>query len=86
MLARFYGWSHENMRNLPFNIYSTYVSAMQIIKSQEKLDALETHIYPSLKEKDRDSVFNKHQKVLEKISPKKAMTSEQLDMFIRANL
>lgn len=57
-VARFYGWNHWEIENLPSRTYWEYFKAMRPVKAQEALNDLQVITYPHMKKEGRSKLYN----------------------------
>jgi hypothetical protein len=61
-LARFYGWTHDYIMNLPVIVALKYYKAISVITASERIDDLNISSYPHMEEKGRKKLFKQYEK------------------------
>lgn len=62
-MACFYGWTHEEINNLPINTLWEYWEAITVIEAQEMLKDFKVSSYPNFKENDQAKLQRSLRKV-----------------------
>ena len=64
-IARFYGLKWYEMEVMPVKLYLEYFNAIERIRADETLRALEVSTFPTLKKKARQDIFKKYRDISE---------------------
>lgn len=89
MLARFYGWSPDEISSLNVYDFNEFTSAMYEIQAREYLDDLNHQDFSSMKDEARKKLWNRYKNIAYPVSGKSkkdAMSNEDLSKWIRGAL
>ena len=56
-VARFYGWTHDYIRRLPFSVFRDYLNAIPAIEAHEQLTAINVSSFPHTKKEYRKKLI-----------------------------
>lgn len=80
-LARFYGWTLDEIEALDVEQFASVYRGMEIIECQEAMLAINVSSYSSMKKESQKSFFNKLKRQSENVEVK-VMSMEQLGEFL----
>jgi len=58
-IARFYGWSHDEVNRLSIRVFNQYYKAITHLEAEELLNECMVGDYPHLKKKERSKIHGK---------------------------
>lgn len=56
--ARFYGWSHSEIKSMPFKVFFEYYKCVEKIEAHELNNQIRVAIFPELKKGPREKMAN----------------------------
>ena len=57
-VARFYGWNHDHIQELPVQAFYQYLRAIDVLTSEEQLRYLQVEFAPHIKPEKRKELVN----------------------------
>ena len=61
-MARFYGWSHEEILGISYNTFLMYYNAITVIEAQDNLVKMNLADYPNMKKEGRSNFYRQMRK------------------------
>lgn len=55
-MARFYGFSHNEIEQMSFDDFASYLRCIRILKGRETLEALQIATYPKASKRDQEKI------------------------------
>lgn len=63
-VANFYGWTNDEINNLPISIFNDYFISITPIIAEQQLMAFEANTFPHIKKEQRRNAIGKYKRML----------------------